>query len=200
MRNLSSCLRSSAFWLLAFRVLPNQPNRSRTGFSALLAPSWIGETTVRKPRCTECRPPLGASPKYAVSSIRESTTSSASTARLRRTVFSYTNWDLPKRSWERVPARRASSDRHTGPAERRAVKPIDRSKRRRRATHRRRRAAGSRRIRSSTAATARVAVGTVDRLELLERAPRPDRHARQRRLRQVRGHLCLLTQALIEAL
>ncbi len=36
---------------------------SRTGFSALFAPSWIGETTVRKPRCTECRPPSGDSPK-----------------------------------------------------------------------------------------------------------------------------------------
>ena len=48
------------FGVLAFGVKrsPIQLNRSRTGFSALLAPSWIGETTVRKPRCTECRRPL----------------------------------------------------------------------------------------------------------------------------------------------
>ena len=49
----------SASWLFACSVSPNQLNRSRTGFSALFAPSWIGETTVRKPRCTECRPPSG---------------------------------------------------------------------------------------------------------------------------------------------
>ena len=34
---------------LASSVSPNQPARSRTGFSARLAPSWIGETTSRTP-------------------------------------------------------------------------------------------------------------------------------------------------------
>ncbi len=32
----------------------NQPATSRTGFSALLAPSWIGESTSTIPRCTLC--------------------------------------------------------------------------------------------------------------------------------------------------
>src|SRR6202034_1017699 len=41
---------------------------------------------------------------------------------------------------------------------------------------------------------ARAAVRAMNRLELLERPPRADRHAGQRRLSQVRGHLPLVTQ------
>src|SRR3954452_2624557 len=48
---------------------------------------------------------------------------------------------------------------------------------------------------------ARVAlVGTVDRLELLERPSRANGDARQRRLGQVRGHLGLVPQPLVESL
>src|SRR3954447_7953578 len=48
---------------------------------------------------------------------------------------------------------------------------------------------------------ARVAlVGTVDRLELLERPPRANGDARQRRLGQVRGHLGLVPQPLVQPL
>jgi hypothetical protein len=47
---------------------------------------------------------------------------------------------------------------------------------------------------------AAVAVGAVDRLELLERAPGPDRDAGERRLRAVRRHLGLVAQPLVEPL
>src|SRR4051794_25611209 len=51
------------------------------------------------------------------------------------------------------------------------------------------------------AATApRVLVGAVDDLELLQGAARADRDARQRGLREMRGHLGLLAQALVEPL
>src|SRR5438874_7976747 len=54
--------------------------------------------------------------------------------------------------------------------------------------------------RGSTApAVSRAAVGAVDGLELLQRASRADRHAGQRRLGQVRRHLRLLAQPLVEA-
>ena len=48
---------------LALTVSPTQPKRSRTGLSARLAPSWIGETTSRIPRCTLCSAPPERSPK-----------------------------------------------------------------------------------------------------------------------------------------
>src|SRR6185312_2655980 len=139
---------------------------SRTGLSALLAPFWIGETTVKKPRCTECSPPLDASPKYAVSRIRESTTSSARTKRRRRTVLSYTDSGLPKRSRERVPP--GARARHTFSP---TGSPVASR-------------AGLAARSPAALAIARFAVRAVDRLELLERAPRADRHARQRRLGQ----------------
>src|SRR5262249_23681172 len=53
---------------------------------------------------------------------------------------------------------------------------------------------------SPAAAVARGAIRAVDRLELLERAAGADCHARQRRFRQVRGHLRLLAQTLVESL
>ena len=87
-RRFRAC--SLSRWPFALSVSPNHPIVSRTGLSALLAPFWIGETTVRKARCTPCRRPLGDSPKYAVSSSSESTTSSTSTARRLRTVLSCT--------------------------------------------------------------------------------------------------------------
>ena len=71
----------------ASSVSPNQPNRSRTGLSARLAPSWIGERTSSTPRCTPCSTPPAASPKYAVSRASEPATSSPRTARRLRTVF-----------------------------------------------------------------------------------------------------------------
>src|ERR1700730_9230825 len=152
------------------------PNRSRTGFSALLAPSWIGETTVRKPRCTECRRPLGASPKYAVSSRRERTTSSTSSARRRRTVLSCTNKDLPRRSRERVPRPvvRSPSPPQGAPLE------------------------GDYRL--PAAPVTRRAVRAMDRLELLERPAGADGDAGERGLGEVRRHLRLLPQPLVEAL
>ena len=68
------------------------PRRSRrrrgTGLSAVLAPSWIGESTSTMPRCTLCSGLLVDSPKYAVSRIRETATSSPRTARRRRTCLS----------------------------------------------------------------------------------------------------------------
>src|SRR3954453_7610763 len=97
LREASSSLRSSSRSFLASSVSPNQPNRSRTGFRARLAPSWIGETTWRNPRCTLCSGLLWDSPKYAVRSIREQTTSSTSTARRRRTDLSYTAKASPRR-------------------------------------------------------------------------------------------------------
>ena len=48
------------------------------------------------------------------------------------------------------------------------------------------------------AAAPLIAVGAVDDLELLERAAGADRHAGERRLGQVRGHLGLFPQALVE--
>src|SRR5262245_58228501 len=95
-RRTSFSLRRSLSWPFASSVSPVQPKRSRTGLSARLAPSWIGEMTSRTPRCTECSPPPADSPKYAVSSIRELATSSPRTTRLRRTVLSYTRRDSPK--------------------------------------------------------------------------------------------------------
>src|SRR3954469_7885588 len=59
LRSARSCLTSP----LASIVSPTQPTRSRTGLSARLAPSWIGETTSTTPRCTACRPPPADSPK-----------------------------------------------------------------------------------------------------------------------------------------
>src|SRR6476659_9897187 len=45
-----------------------------------------------------------------------------------------------------------------------------------------------------------VVLGAVNRLDLLERDARADRHARQRRLCQLTGHLALVAQALLQAL
>src|SRR5678816_3664853 len=45
-----------------------------------------------------------------------------------------------------------------------------------------------------------VLSGAVDRLDLLERDARADRHARQRRLCQLTGHLALIAQALLKSL
>src|SRR3954447_25317526 len=53
--------------------------------------------TCRNPRCTLCNGLLWDSPKYAVRSIREQTTSSTSTARRRRTDLSYTAKASPRR-------------------------------------------------------------------------------------------------------
>src|SRR6185312_5109162 len=53
---------------------------------------------------------------------------------------------------------------------------------------------------SPAPAVAGGAVGAVDRLELLQRAARADRDAGQRGLGEMRGHLRLLAQALVEAL
>src|SRR4051812_36597049 len=53
---------------------------------------------------------------------------------------------------------------------------------------------------AAAAPVPRILVGAVDDLELLQRAPRSDRDARERRLGQVRGHLGLLAQALVQAL
>src|ERR1019366_81919 len=50
------------------------------------------------------------------------------------------------------------------------------------------------------ATIARRAVGAVDRLELLKGPPRTHRDARERRFSQMRGHLGLLAQPLIQAL
>ena len=58
-RSFASLSRSS--W--ASSVSPNQPNRSRTGLTALLAPSWIGARTSSAPRWVACSPPLEDSPK-----------------------------------------------------------------------------------------------------------------------------------------
>src|SRR5919197_146009 len=52
----------------------------------------------------------------------------------------------------------------------------------------------------SPAAVARVLVGPVDRLELLQRPARTHRHAGQRRLGQVRWHLGLGAQPLVQSL
>src|SRR5271166_4380313 len=54
--------------------------------------------------------------------------------------------------------------------------------------------------RSPAAAIARGAIRAVDRLELLQRPARADRHAGEGGLREVRGHLGLLAQPLVEAL
>ena len=89
-RSWSRSARRSSTSPLASSVSPNQPNRSRTGLSARLAPSWIGLRTSLVPRWTACSAPPPDSPKYAVSRIREQTTSSPRTARRRRTVLSYT--------------------------------------------------------------------------------------------------------------
>src|SRR5437660_34764 len=51
-----------------------------------------------------------------------------------------------------------------------------------------------------TSAVARVPVRAVDRLELFQRPPGADGDARERRLGQVAGHLCLLAQPLIQPL
>src|SRR5207248_1791587 len=53
---------------------------------------------------------------------------------------------------------------------------------------------------SATPPVARIAVRAVDCLELLQRATRSDGHTRQRRLGQMRRHLRLFAQALVEAL
>src|SRR4051794_39673536 len=97
-RHWRTSTRSWSRSFLASSVSPNQPKRSRTGFSAREAPSCTGETTSRKPRCTECSGLLGDSPKYAVRRIREQTTSSTRTARRRRTVLSYTAKGFPRGS------------------------------------------------------------------------------------------------------
>src|SRR5205823_4972899 len=59
LRSLVSDLTLALAWI----VTPAQPKKSRNGLGARLAPSWIGETTSRTPRCTACRPPPGDSPK-----------------------------------------------------------------------------------------------------------------------------------------
>ena len=62
-RRRSRSRRRSSTWPLAATVSPNQPNRSRTGFSARLAPSCTGLSTSLVPRCTECSAPPPVSPK-----------------------------------------------------------------------------------------------------------------------------------------
>src|SRR6266851_2365111 len=105
-----------------------------------------------------------------VRSSRDRTTSSRSTARRRRTVLSYTDSYLPKRSRDRVPMARAAG------------------------------AGGLWDARLPSAPVARGAIGAVDRLELLERAARADGPAGQRGFGQVGGHLRLLAQAHVESL
>src|SRR3954447_24418678 len=58
----------------------------------------------------------------------------------------------------------------------------------------------SRRRLLAPAAVLGIFGAAVNGLELLEAAPRPDRHARERRLGQVGGHLRLVAQALVEPL
>ena len=84
-RSASSLSRSP----LASSVSPNQPNRSRNGLSARFAPSCTGATTSIAPVWTDCSGPPEDSPKYAVSSTRQHTTSASRTARRRRTCLSY---------------------------------------------------------------------------------------------------------------
>src|SRR5947199_3718953 len=53
-------------------------------------------------------------------------------------------------------------------------------------------------VTAAVAAARAGAVRAVNGLELLEAAPGADRHARERALRQVHGHLRLVAQALVE--
>ena len=62
-RSASTSSFSFSFSSLASSVSPNQPNRSRTGFSALLAPLSIGASASWVPFWRACRTPPGDSPK-----------------------------------------------------------------------------------------------------------------------------------------
>src|SRR5919109_3151494 len=170
-RSRSRSASSLSRWSLASSVSPNQPNRSRNGLSARFAPSWTGATTSIAPVWTDRSGPFSDSPKYAVSRTRQQTTSASSTARRRRTCLSY------------IPGSSESGAAGKG------------------GYRRRRRCGAADSLATSPAAVVRaVAIRAVDRLELLERAPRADRDAGQRRFRAVRGHLRLVAQPLVEAL
>src|SRR5919199_190744 len=164
----ASCARACAssffrrlFSLFASNASPTKLNRSRNGLAAVLAPFSIGDSTCWAPRWMPCRTPPPGSPKYAVRSTSDSSTSAPNTARRRRMTFL---------SYTRQPPRRAvRMERVEGTS-------------------------------VPAAASGVVAVRAVDRLELLERAPGADRHARERRLGQVRRHLGLVAQALVEPL
>src|SRR5580704_8841020 len=83
------------------------------GVRALLATVSTGESTSRNPLCTVCRGPPPEPPKLAVIRIREMTTSSASTARRRRTVLSCTGgrglWDVGGAELRVLPSASAAS-------------------------------------------------------------------------------------------
>src|SRR4029079_1448265 len=80
---------------LASSVSPNQPNRSRNGLSARVAPSRTRATTFLVVVWTDLSGPPEDSPKYAVRSTRQHTTSANKTARRRRTCLSYMTGETP---------------------------------------------------------------------------------------------------------
>src|SRR5215207_9663595 len=151
-RSRSTSRFRSLFSPFASKVSPAQPNRSRTGLSARLAPVSIGAKASCAPRWNAWKKPPPDSPKYAVRIAIDRATKTASAARRLRTTFlSYTPGAL--------------------------------------------RAAGL-----PPSARSGILVAAVDRLELLEAAAGADRHTRERRLGQVRGHLRLVAQAVVEPL
>src|SRR5215218_902347 len=194
-RSASSLSRSS----LASSVSPNQPNKSRNGLSARLAPSCTGATTSIAPVWTDFSGPPEDSPKYAVSRTRQHTTSASRTARRRRTCLSYIPGAPEGRGRNLLTSPRelgfACQARRSFLALANWVSPA-------------RQDARSSRLPSATLHSlaacapviAAVAVRAVDRLELLERSAGADGHARERRFGAVRRHLGLVAQALVQAL
>src|SRR5215210_3616890 len=90
-RSRSTSRLRSLLSFLASTVSPAQPNRSRTGLSARLAPVSIGAKASWAPRWSVWKKPPPDSPKYAVRIAIDRATKTASAARRLRTTFlSYT--------------------------------------------------------------------------------------------------------------
>ena len=85
LRRPATSSRSFSLSPLASKVSPTQPTRSRTGFSARLAPFSIGETTSWAPSWIAPRGP--PPPKEIVISTMAAATKATSTARRRRIVL-----------------------------------------------------------------------------------------------------------------